>query len=63
MQSDYIHKTGVTPVQTVKVAFTNATAWFLLPAVGVCFLGYAVASKSINTGMNNAKKDGLSEFI
>ena len=36
---------------------------FLVPAVGVCFPGYAAASKSINTGMNHAEKDGLSEFI
>ena len=30
----------------------------LLPAVGACFPGYA-ASKSINTGVNHADKDGL----
>ena len=46
-----------------EVAFAIATAWSLLPAVGVCFPGYAAASKSINTGVNHAEKDGLLEFI
>ena len=46
-------RSGPTTSITAKAAFTNATAWCLLPAVGVCFPGYAEASKSINTDVNH----------
>ena len=48
VESDYVHNTGV-----------NSKSY----CVGACFPGYVAASKSINTGMNHAKKDGLSEFM